>query len=625
MVDDQLAKVPELLAKLTALRDDMLRLERHHGPGTVAAAGANVVSAGNLLHYLALRRHDLRGLQEELAALGLSSLGRAEGAVLATVDAVLGVLSRLTDAPAVTAQAVGTRTDFVRGRRLLAEHTAALLGPAPEGRAVRIMVTMPAEAATDYGLVRDLLTGGMDCMRINCAHDGPPGWLAMIDHLRRACLEVGRPCRVLMDLAGPKLRTGALEPGPRVLKVKPRRDCCGRVTAPARVWLTPAEEPAAPPAPASATVPGPGSWLAQLAGGDHVTFRDARGSSRDWLITEAAGAGRWAEATQTAYVATGTALHASRPGRHPADPGVAVGELPALALPLVLHRGDVLVLTRDPSPGRPAVRDPHGRTDAPARIPCTLPEVFADLRPGHTVWLDDGKIGGIARLVTADAAHVEITQAPASGAKLGADKGINLPDTELRLPALTADDLRNLDFVAAHADLVGLSFVHHAADVAQLHMELARRANRELGVVLKIETRQGFDELPQLLLAALRGPCAGVMIARGDLAVECGFQRLAELQEEILWLCEAAHVPVIWATQVLEHLAKEGAPSRAEITDAAMGERAECVMLNKGPHVVAAVRALDDILRRMEGHQHKKRPMLRRLKLADRFPAAATV
>src|SRR6185369_16754825 len=96
----------------------------------------------------------------------------------------------------------------------------------------------------------------------------------------------------------------------------------------------------------------------------------------------------------------------------------------------------------------------------------------------------------------------------------------------------------------------------------------------------------------------------------------------AEVQEEILWVCEAAHVPVVWATQVLESLAKEGMPSRAEITDAAMGERAECVMLNKGPHIRMAVRALADILQRMQGHQRKKRSILRPLKLAGPFPAA---
>jgi pyruvate kinase len=120
----------------------------------------------------------------------------------------------------------------------------------------------------------------------------------------------------------------------------------------------------------------------------------------------------------------------------------------------------------------------------------------------------------------------------------------------------------------------------------------------------------------------MKAPRSGVMIARGDLAVECGFERLAEVQEEILWLCEAAHVPAIWATQVLESLAKDGQPSRAEITDAAMSHRAECVMLNKGPYILEAIHMLDGILRRMHGHQTKKSPALRKLQLVSGFREA---
>jgi pyruvate kinase len=80
----------------------------------------------------------------------------------------------------------------------------------------------------------------------------------------------------------------------------------------------------------------------------------------------------------------------------------------------------------------------------------------------------------------------------------------------------------------------------------------------------------------------------------------------------MLWLCEAAHMPVIWATQVLDTLARTGRPSRAEVTDAAMAVRAECVMLNKGPFVAEAAGALDNILRRMEQHQYKKHSLYRR-------------
>jgi pyruvate kinase len=85
------------------------------------------------------------------------------------------------------------------------------------------------------------------------------------------------------------------------------------------------------------------------------------------------------------------------------------------------------------------------------------------------------------------------------------------------------------------------------------------------------------------------------------------------MQEEILWLCEAASVPVIWATQVLDEFVKTGTPTRAEITDAAMAERAECVMLNKGAHVVRAVEVLDELLPLMEAHQMKKTSRMRAL------------
>ena len=221
------------------------------------------------------------------------------------------------------------------------------------------------------------------------------------------------------------------------------------------------------------------------------------------------------------------------------------------------------------------------------------------------------------RRVEPDGVEVEITHARDSGEKLAGDKGINLPDSQLSLPALTYKDIADLAVATKVADMVGLSFVQQAADVEALRVRLRELGKPNLGIVLKIETRRAFENLPELLFAAMAGPAAGIMIARGDLAVECGYERLAEVQEEILWAAEAAHMPVIWATQVLETLAKTGLPSRAEITDAAMGERAECVMLNKGPHIAEAMRTLDDILRRMQAHQSKKRPLLRALRAWD--------
>lgn len=601
----------EVQEELLALRARLLAEETAR-PGLLRTIHpSHRDSARNLLHYLALRRHDLRPLQRRLARLGLSSLGRAESHVLATVDAVLRLLRLATGQPT---PASASALPYGEGEQRLAETTQALLGSAAPGRDVRIMVTLPEQAAHDYALVHDLLAAGMECARINCAHDDSGTWLRMIEHLRRAESELGRRCKLVMDLGGPKLRTGAIEPGPAVVRIRPQRDALGRVTAPARVWLVANGEP--PPSPAAATLPVPGRWLAQLRVGDRLRFTDARDARRLLRVAEVTAAGVWAELRKTAYLVPGTLLkrHHRKTGKAPAE--ARLGALPHLATTLHLGSGEPLVLGRGPAYGKDAKRDQAGRLLRPARIACSIPSGLDDLRPGEPVWFDDGKIGGVIESVRDGSARVRIGQVHGEVARLGADKGINLPESHLRLDALTTEDIENLPFVARHADIVELSFCNSAHDVEQLQRRLRRLGDRLPAIVVKIETRKGFENLPEILLAAMRWPSCGVMIARGDLAVECGFERLAEVQEEILWISEAAHVPVIWATQVLESLAKHGLPSRAEITDAAMGHRAECVMLNKGPHVLQAVRTLDDILRRMREHQSKKQSMLRALHLA---------
>lgn len=343
-----------------------------------------------------------------------------------------------------------------------------------------------------------------------------------------------------------------------------------------------------------------------------------------FVVSEVTPQGCWVEISRTTYVVPDMLLRHASKSTSWVGYEAPVGELPAREGVITLQQGDLLMVMKDiRAAARPAAsgRTDSGRTDSgraepAAVIGCTLPEIFEDVQEGESIWFDDGKIGGMVEKMDGDRMHVRITRTKVGGGKLRDGKGINLPESELRLGALTAKDLEDLKFAVKHADIVELSFANTARDVAQLHRHMARLTKRPPPVVLKIETRRGFANLPEMLLAAMRSPSCGVMIARGDLAVECGFERLAEVQEEILWVCEAAHVPVIWATQVLESLAQKGMPSRAEITDAAMGDRAECVMLNKGPHAVRAVRALDDILRRMQSHQTKKRAMLRELKLA---------
>jgi pyruvate kinase len=617
--------IGDLVAKLQCLCDEMIRLEPASLHNKLSLHQEYQRSARNLVHYLALRRHDLRSLQADLVGLGLSSLGRTESHVLSSIQRVIQVLNVLLGRTQRKGLVYDAPVEIGKGGELLDRHTRALLGRDPKGRKVRIMVTMPTEASTDYALVRDLLRSGMDCMRINCAHDGPEVWLGMIRNLERAKKETRRACRIEMDLAGPKLRTASIESGVAVVRARPEKDELGRVIRAARIWLGSTELRDDAPAEARISLRASGHFVSRLRRGDVVRFRDARGSQRSMQVVKPERRGCWVEVTRTAYFMPGMELEAvsSKADEDSRERWKGeIGTIPAKTQRLLLKPGEMLIVTRSSQPGRLAVRDRSGAVVTPAHIGVTLPEFFQHAKAGEAIWFDDGKIGGTIRSVDGTSVRVEITQARPEGELLGEGKGINLPDTRLEMPALTEEDIEALKFVVQHADLVAYSFVRSEADVRRLLECIDELKGKSPGIVLKIETREAFENLPGLILVAMARKGVGVMIARGDLAVECGYQRLAEVQEEILWICEAAHIPVIWATQVLETLSKKGIPSRSEITDAAMGERAECVMLNKGPYVVMAVRALDDILRRMQAHHQKKRSMLRRLRVATSFAAA---
>ncbi|MEK4032538.1 pyruvate kinase [Methylocystis sp. IM3] len=476
-------------AELRRLRDDVAALRRDVADGGAArlaqwGRAAPDARLGNLAHYLALRSRDLSALQLRLSAHGLSSLGRSEADVLISLDAVLATLRRLCGEEAPYPSAAERRA----GEDALNHACAQVFGESDDPRRTRIMATLPSEAADDPRLVEELLRAGMDCARINCAHDDRLAWERMIENIRAAAQRLSRPCPILMDIAGPKLRIADVQ-------------------APEKYRL---------------------------------------------------------------------------------------------------HQGERLRLVRR-----------LAGDEGPVSFSINMPEVVSQLGAGSKIAFDDGKaLGKVVAVEGADAVEIEIVAARAKGLRLKRDKGVNFPSTDLDLAPLTAKDFADLDIIAQRADLVGFSFVQRAEDVRLLQTELAARRGdaRPQTLVLKIETPLSVRNLPQLIAqAAARHPTA-VMIARGDLAVELGFARLSEIQEEILWLCEAAHAPVIWATEVLDRLVHEGVGSRPETTDAAMAQRAECVMLNKGAYLSDGVRFLRSVLDRMERHHAKKFPRLARLR-----------
>ena len=599
---DALSDIGQIRETLRSTREQAIALEEKYADELAGVHPEFEEGARNLVHYLAWREVETQSLRDSLRRLGLYSLAHAERNVLGSIAAVQRALDSLTGDgrfdEAALATALQTRNPTAD------EHRRAILGPDPEGREVSIMVTLPTEAAENPTLVAEMLAAGMNLARINCAHDDTETWERMIDNVRAAAAEAGVECRILMDLSGPKLRTGELQPGPRVIHIRPKRDPMGVVIAPRRIRLIP--DDMIQRGTKVAVIPVPAECIEYARVGDEIRFKDTRGKKRRLAVAEKDDKGVILESLQGSYIATGTKLTL-----HRADAGeklsYRVGELPAVEQPLLLSVGDTLIVHAENIPGEPAREDADGNVLAPAHISCQQPEVFEFLSPGETVSLNDGKISGVIREVDADRIDVEITKAKPTGSRLRGHRGMNFPQSDIKLPGLTAIDMTNLEFVAQHADAVSLSFVRKPADVELLIAELERLGADALGLVIKVETKKGFKNLPKVVLAAMRRYPVAVMIARGDLAVECGWTRLAECQEEVLWVCDAARVPVMWATQVLEQETKKGLPSRAEITDAAQSQRADCVMLNKGPHILAAIRTLDSILRRMQAlHDRQK-------------------
>ncbi len=593
--------IHEMLAKIDELLEAISQQEQRYEKALSRVAPEYKNSAYNLVHYEALRSVDLRTMQKRSRNLGLSRLANAEGHVLASVINKKRILSRLFGKG--QKEKLKANLSIKKGRRLLIRHTKELLGYRSKGRRVRIMVTQPTEAAFNYAMVQQMVLYGMNCARINCAHDSPEIWEKMIVNIRRASKAAGKVVKIAMDLAGPKIRTGRMQPGPKIRKFTPLKDVTGLIINPAEIIFVDKMDEFSPPNSLLLTA----QHFRALRVGDTFELIDTRHKRRKIKIIAKREKEVLAYCYETSYIGTGSILRCTN--RDLME--MAIDELPPIEQSIILHVDDRLLVVRKDIEGVPATYDEDGNIQQIAKISCQLPAVFDQVKSGQRIIFDDGKIEGLILKVKKDYLDVKITHAKENGSKLKAEKGMNFPDSTLEVPSLTKKDMVDLAFVAKHADIVNFSFVHSKEDVKQLHEQLRKHGVlHKLGVILKIETRAAFDNLVEILLTAMEAKGVGVMIARGDLAVETGWNNIAKVQEEILRVCSAGHIPVVWATQVLENLSKKGLPSRAEITDAASSLKAECVMLNKGSHINRAIGLLHSMLSDLEMFHEKKEVML---------------
>lgn len=608
----------KLKHKLDALVAAMKQAEERGVAQQPAVITEQLPSLRNFIHYLALRQKDVRSLQLELADLGLSSFGRSEGYVMGSLQAIS---DRINDA-LLHHKTVQSATplplplplsplSWKRSESILHKNTRKIFGPKPENRHVYIMVTAPQVGLANEGWFDQLLDAGMNILRLNAAHESIDGIFQLFQMARKRAQLKKKPLKILVDVPGPKLRTESINPGIPILKLRPARAVDGRVTKPAWVEIHTSQDTLNPFSTEPQLLM---TESRDLAVGTTLSFRDLRNKKRTMIVIEQLRSEQPAYRcllNHTAYLSPQTHI------RWNPKPN---GNGPTKKLRGILTHneyvpwsakvpvGGLFGLVRE---GITLDQMPQGLRNLPVMGTCDA--IFEALALNTSVIFDDGKIVTQVCQVYPEGVILRVDQAIKGFARLRAAMGINLPGVNLKLPALSPEDLTLIDAVKDHVDLLGISFVRSVADMDAVKEAIG---TSPVPLMIKVETHSGFQNLPEILLSILGQRNISVMIARGDLAVECGFERLAEVQEEILWLCEAAHIPVVWATQVLETLAKTGIPTRAEITDAAMSVRAECVMLNKGQYIANAVKSLDSILMRMEAHQYKKRQLYRPLKLS---------
>jgi len=261
-------------------------------------------------------------------------------------------------------------------------------------------------------------------------------------------------------------------------------------------------------------------------------------------------------------------------------PKLRIGEFAEPAVQI--KNGATFVLDSEPTPG------------TAERVYLPHPEILAALKPGHKLLLDDGKI----RLEAVETSPKHTITRVVVGGKLSARKGVNLPDTTIALPALTAKDRSDLDAVLeAGADWIGLSFVQRPEDVAEAKKITRGRA----AVMAKIEKPQAVSRLGDILELA-----DALMVARGDLGVELPLERVPGVQKQMTRAARRAGKPVVVATQMLESMISSPAPTRAEVSDVATAifEGADAVMLSAesaaGQYPAEAVGTMDRIATEVE-------------------------
>ncbi len=565
--------------------------------------------AENLVAYLALRSTDRRDLQRELTALGAPSLQFPELDVRAKITAARSLVSALIgdeSQDAILERMAAVEEALNAAEKRLSVNSDDMMGVPCGPRSTRIMVSVPRKAADDPEVMENLLGAGAEIARINLVYDNAQMWEQMAVNIRETALHLHRTIPIAVDLPGPEILTGPVADGPRVGSSTVVRYDDGEMRYPSRLWVVPEYLEGNLPEPPELEGTRPlrmmveNDWFDHLELGMKVRTADNRGVQRTFLVMMKHDDGALLQGDRSTWIRNHAMLEAN-------FERTRVRGIPPLRRGVHLERGDELLLTADLTPVDPP------RKGEVAQIGCTEPSIFEALKVGDPVLFNDGALYSTVQELGQGEALLRITQAKDGGQTIYENCGINLPDTQLNLPAVTEEDEQVLLATADFASIVEVSFVRTVQDVQDALAMVCRveeHSGRALGIVLKLETLEAMQNLPEILLELMKHERVGVMVARGDMAAELGIMQMVEAPRYVVNLCEAAQIPVIIGSDILDTLTNWGQPTRAEVTDAAWAQRAECVMLDQGKHMVETVQALSGLLSTMDEVQRKNQSLL---------------
>lgn len=651
MEQDLFKLAKEILPELVHLREQAIKACDDYRWEFSAVAPECLSSARNLVHTLYLRssKHHLvmaeklKGLCIDIGAHETHQLYALEECIYVVAcvahhgNALPSDSTASSDAKSPLAHfAPTTPLCKKEGRRILLERCAALYGDRQSSRRyTSIMVTVDP-GWCNVARMRRLLRAGCDVVRLNTAHDNCELWTAVEKMLREAEKSEGREegsTRLHIDFSGPKLRTLPISgAGAKVVKVRPGKDIRGRVVKPQVVTFFLAgkkNQVSSDDAGSMIALEGDEAeiLLREAKPGFVVSLVDARGKARDLPVFNVQGS-MWMQCSvrKTTFFETFETVIVLTRGSDGATIAKArVGNLPLVGASVGLAVGAELTFVA-PSIASRASQGAGGSV-AQRLVPVDM--CGAVVKEGHRVMLDDGQVRcRVTRVTPEGNVECKVEICPRDF-QLKPEKGINLPDSDFPpdTEALTSEDRCNLrlmldsGLLGMHRPVtLGLSFVRTASDVHSFHRivdSLVRPSCPNVSTCIKIETSQAVSHLPAILMACLWGHPTCIMLARGDLAGELGFDRLAAATDDLTVLCAAAHLPVVYATQILDTMNRTGTPARSEVADVVMGSRCEALMLNKGSYLEETVQFLDEMLCSIQQRQHKHRLMLRKLSTVD--------